>query len=239
MGGFEQLLVIQRHDGAVDRLRHRRGTLAERASLVEAEALADRLEANLAGARQPRDEAAHRERQLEEQVGLLTARVKEVEGLLYSGSVSSPRELQALQADADQLKRQRRDLEDRELEVMERREELDRTVAGLEERRRGLAEEVIRLTEVIADAERAIDSEIAAETESRRSIAEGLEGTLLGLYEATRVANRGVGAARLEAGKCQGCHLALSATEVDRIRRLAADILARCEHCGAVLVRGG
>jgi predicted nucleic acid-binding Zn-ribbon protein len=36
---------------------------------------------------------------------------------------------------------------------------------------------------------------------------------------------------------CQACHLALPATEVDRIRHLPADALVRCEHCGAILVR--
>jgi predicted nucleic acid-binding Zn-ribbon protein len=36
---------------------------------------------------------------------------------------------------------------------------------------------------------------------------------------------------------CQACHLALPATEVDRIRHLPPDTLVRCEHCGAILVR--
>ncbi|MGH9021647.1 MAG: zinc ribbon domain-containing protein [Acidimicrobiia bacterium] len=235
---FDRLLEIQGHDGVVDRLRHRRETLSERPSLAQAQARVAALDVELDAARLQRDEAARRERQLEEQIALLTGRVKEVEGRLYSGSVSSPRELQALQADADQLRRQRRDHEDRELEVMEAREDLDRRVAVLEERRQELEGEASRLGGVIADAERTIDAEIAAASEERRMLAEGLEATLLSLYEATRVANRGVGAARLEGGKCQGCHLALAATEVDRIRQLPRDILARCEHCGTILVRG-
>jgi predicted nucleic acid-binding Zn-ribbon protein len=46
-----------------------------------------------------------------------------------------------------------------------------------------------------------------------------------------------VGAARLVGGTCQACHLALPATEVDRIRHLPPDAMARCDHCGAILVR--
>jgi len=63
-----------------------------------------------------------------------------------------------------------------------------------------------------------------------------LDGTLR-LYEQIRAGNRGVGAARLVGMNCQACHLALPATEVDRIRHLPAEALARCEHCGAILVR--
>jgi predicted nucleic acid-binding Zn-ribbon protein len=59
----------------------------------------------------------------------------------------------------------------------------------------------------------------------------------LRLYEQIRTGNRGVGAARLVGMNCQACHLALPATEVDRIRHLPADALVRCEHCGAILVR--
>jgi hypothetical protein len=36
---------------------------------------------------------------------------------------------------------------------------------------------------------------------------------------------------------CQGCHLALPAVEVDRIRKLSVDEAVHCEECGRLLVR--
>jgi len=65
----------------------------------------------------------------------------------------------------------------------------------------------------------------------------GIPANVLSLYEQVRRSNRGMGAARLVGGNCQACHLALPATEVDRIRHMAPDAIARCEHCGAILVR--
>ena len=38
-------------------------------------------------------------------------------------------------------------------------------------------------------------------------------------------------------GRCGGCHLALPATEVDRVRKEPADALIRCEQCDRILVR--
>ena len=54
---------------------------------------------------------------------------EEMNKRLYSGSIASPRELQAMQADIDMLLRRRSDLEDEELEVMEKREGLDADLA--------------------------------------------------------------------------------------------------------------
>ena len=44
------------------------------------------------------------------------------------------------------------------------------------------------------------------------------------------------GVARLVGSTCQGCHLTIPATEVDRIRRQPAGTLAFCDNCGAILV---
>ena len=44
-------------------------------------------------------------------------------------------------------------------------------------------------------------------------------------------------AAKLEAGSCRGCHLQLSAVELDRIRKLPADAIVHCVECGRILVR--
>ncbi|MFZ9781323.1 MAG: C4-type zinc ribbon domain-containing protein, partial [Candidatus Nanopelagicaceae bacterium] len=38
-------------------------------------------------------------------------------------------------------------------------------------------------------------------------------------------------------GKCQGCHLTMSAAELTRINSLAIDELVRCEECRRILIR--
>ena len=82
------------------------------------------------------------ERRLDDEVRLLEAKAKAEDSEMYSGTVSSPRELQAMQADIDQLRRQARELEDEELEVLERREALDAEVAEVEAAKAGLVAEM-------------------------------------------------------------------------------------------------
>jgi predicted nucleic acid-binding Zn-ribbon protein len=142
-----------------------------------------------------------------------------------------------MQADVDMLQRQAREREDEELEVLMRREALDADVAELEAAQAAIVAEIETLQAAIADQEREIDAELSVEESARAELAPKIPESTLKLYEQIRAGNRGVGAARLVGMNCQACHLALPATEVDRIRHLPADALARCEHCGAILVR--
>ena len=60
---------------------------------------------------------------------------------------------------------------------------------------------------------------------------------LLADYERIRGTRAGIGIARLEHGTCQGCHIKLSAVELDRIKGLPDDARITCEECGRILVR--
>ncbi len=237
MAPFDDLLELQNHDTAVDRLRHRRATLPERAELEARRAAYDDLERRRQEVTERRDAELREERRLDDEVRTLESRAKAEDSRMYSGTISSPRELQAMQADIDQLRRQAREREDEELEVMMRREELDAEVAELEAAQATLVAEMDTIVAAIEKQEAEIDAELTVEEEARAALAPSIPDATMRLYEQVRAGNRGVGAARLVGMNCQACHLALPATEVDRIRHLPPDALARCEHCGAILVR--
>jgi uncharacterized protein len=233
---LDALLLVQERDTALDRLRHRRTALPARSELAAREVDVVHGRAKVDELRAARDAVLHDERRLDDEATSLEARAKEVEGRLYSGSVSSPRELQAMQADVDMLKRHRSDIEDRELEVMERREQLDQELAVAETGLADVTAEVERLHGAIAEAEREIDAEIAVESQARAAHAKDVPEKLLADYERRRTTNRGAGAARLIGDTCQACHLSIPATEVERIRRAPEGSVAYCDNCSAILV---
>lgn len=167
----------------------------------------------------------------------MEAKIKEAEARLFSGSITAPRELQALQADVESLRRRAGTLEDGVLEAMTEREPLDEQIGQLEARRAQLDGDGARLRVARAEAEAAIDAQVATEAAARTQAAAALPADLSRLYEDLRRKLGGVGAARLVQGRCTGCHLALPATEVDRIRREPPDTLVRCDQCGRILVR--
>ena len=234
---YDQLLRVQEHDTAVDRLRHRRRTLPERAELAGVEEALAALEQARVEANERRGEVARRQRALEDDLAGTESKIAEIERRMYSGVVSAPRELQAMQADVESLRRRRSTLEDGVLDAMTEREPLDDEVAGLDRERQRLDEEGVRLRAAVAEAEAAIDAELTVEEGGRGEAADGLPADLLTLYERLRARLDGIGAAPLVGGRCGGCHLSLPATEVDRIRREPPDALITCDQCGRILVR--
>lgn len=234
---FHELLRVQEHDTAADRLRHRRHTLPELAQLRAVEEELAGLEATLATVGAGAAEAARVQRRLEGELSLLEAKIAELDAKLYSGVVTVPRELQAMQAEGDAMRARRATLEDDVLEAMAAREPLDDEVAALERRRDELDREGARLRAAVAEAEADVDRELAAEIEARGAAASSIPEDLAALYEQLRAHLDGVGAAPLVNGRCGGCHLALPATEVDRLRKEPPETLVRCEQCSRILVR--
>ena len=233
---LESLLVVQDHDVALDRLRHRRDTLPERAALAAVLAEAATVAARTQAVTAERDTLAREETRLDDEARTLEARAKDVEAKMYSGEVSSPRELQAMQADVEQLQRHRRDVENRELEVMEQREPFDAELASLADRRAALAADATALGATIASAEAEIDAEAQVERDARDALTADLDAALLAAYEQRRANAQGVGIARLVGTTCQGCHLTIPSTEAQRIKRAPEGTIESCDNCGCILV---
>jgi predicted nucleic acid-binding Zn-ribbon protein len=233
---LEQLLLVQAHDTELDRLRYRRESLPARSELAAREADVATSSARVAELRAARDGVLAEERKLDDEASSLEAKAKDVESKLYSGTVSSPRELQAMQSDVESLNRHRSEIEDRELEVMERREQLDEELKVAENDLAGFEAEVARLRAVIAEAEAEIDAEVAREMTARADDAKQIPQQLLADYERRRATNRGAGVARLVGDTCQACHLSVPSTEVERIRRAPEGSVSYCDNCGAILV---
>jgi predicted nucleic acid-binding Zn-ribbon protein len=234
---FDDLLAVQDHDTAVDRLRHRRDTLPERAALASAQERIGSVDAAFTEAASRRDDVRRRQRALEDEVATIDGKIKQAQEKLYSGSVRAPRELQALEADVRALRRHKSEVEDRLLEAMEELEPLEAEAARLETEWTRLAGEAGELEEAIAGQTGVIDAELTAEQARRDEVAARVEPGVIRLYEQLRAKNGGVGVARLVHGACDGCHLRLPATELDRIKHQPPEAVIRCDQCGRILVR--
>jgi predicted nucleic acid-binding Zn-ribbon protein len=235
-GRLESLLLLQDRDGALDRLQHRRDTLPERATLAEIEAVMAQLASRRRVLAGRHDELTREERRLGDEAGALHEKAAEVEAKMYSGAVSSPRELQAMQADVEQLRRHERAVEGRELEVMEALEPVDRDLEVLDAERAALDGRLHAARASIERSEAEIDREMGDERKARDAIAGEIDPTLVAEYERRRSRAQGVGVARLVGSTCQGCHLSIPATEVDRIRKSPEGSLQFCDNCGCILV---
>jgi predicted nucleic acid-binding Zn-ribbon protein len=231
------LLAVQDLDTQADQLRHRRTHLPERTRLDEVTTELAVVEAGGAVATAERDELARRQAELEAELADLERRMTDLDRRMRSGTVTAPRDLQAMSTQIDAMKRRRSDLEDAELEVLEALDPIEARVAELQDRWATLDREATELRARVVDAERELDAELASVIEARRTTATPVPPELMAVYERLRQRLGGVGAAPLVGASCGGCHLALSAGALDRIRRAPADTVVTCEQCGRILVR--
>ena len=234
-----RLLDLQQLDSTLDRLAHRRRTLPELAQISELEGRIAQLADDAILIETEDSDLGREQSKLEGDIDVVRTRQQKDQQRLDTGQVSSPRELENLQSEIESLKRRQTELEDEELEIMERREAVQRRLAEVKDERSSLT---LQLTEAVQRRDAAfaeIDAENEKTTQQRSETVATLQADLVELYEKLRVSSSGVGAAALHRGRCEGCHLQLNTTDLNRLREAPEDDVVRCEECRRILVRTG
>lgn len=234
---LEQLLVVQGHDTRATQLRTRRQALPERSEAAEVAAADQALAARGEALDAERHRLERDQARLDDEVATLRDKAAHADKMMYSGTITNPRELQGFQDEVASLGRRVGELEEQEIEIMVEREPFDEEVAALLAERAILAERAEALAMRITVAEAEIDAELETVVGDRATAAADVPADLLEEYEALRSVHGGVGISRLEHGTCGGCHMKLSAVELARIKALPPDARIYCEDCDRLLVR--
>jgi len=230
-----RLLDLQAIDTSLAQIAHRRKNLPELAELDRLARELSVLEDDRVRAQVGVDDIDRDISRLDKDVDQVRARADRDRSRLDAGT-GPARELEALQHELATLTRRQGELEDAELELMERRESEQATVDAIEARlattRQSRDEAEARRDAAVAELTRDAD----AKTTARASLVNELPKDLLDLYEKIRESS-GMGAALLRGGRCGGCRLELSGSERSRIKGTEPDEVVRCEECRRILVR--
>jgi predicted nucleic acid-binding Zn-ribbon protein len=227
------VLELQAADTMGDQLRHRRAQLTEREQLQAARNALVRWD-------QARTVLRKRLDELEQTIESEEAESKEIDAQRADlqaklKTVIAPREAEALQNQIATLERRRSELDDAELEALEEQSRLDDELARLLQQEESLRAALIAADEALGLAEADIDGELAHIAARLEGLRAEVDTKILKRYDRLREQN-GVAAATLSGSRCEGCHLDLSAAEVDDVKEAAADGgLADCPQCGRLL----
>lgn len=156
---------------------------------------------------------------------------------MADGTVSDPKQLESLVAEVGHLRKRISDLEDAELEVMEKLEAATARAGELKTAADRVRAEVDRLTGERDTKIAAINAEAAERKAERTAAQPDLPDDLLALYEKVRASHNGVGAAELRNRRCTGCQLEINAAELRVFAAAPDDEVLRCEECSRILVR--
>lgn len=229
------LLDLQQIDSAVDRLVHRRANLPEQAELDTLQA--QRIEDAAVHAEQDEElgKLVREMTRLETDTQMIVDRIVHEQMRLDSGSVTSPREMANISAELDSLQRRKSHLEDQEIEVMERREELEKVVGDLAGALADLDAKMADAAQRRDAAAAAIDAELGELRAKREALTGSMHDEVIERYEQVRAKQGGIGAAAIDKGTCRACSLPLSPMQREDIRT-SDEVFIRCENCRRILV---
>ena len=174
-------------------------------------------------------------RQSERAVQEIEQRISNLDNRMYDGSVTNPREFEALQEERANQVRNQGDEEDRLLEFMveieETEEVRDRARAVFEqidaERRRELGTLSARQNELTSD--------LPDLREQRQEMSTEYPPNVMAVYETVRRTRGGQGAALIDQrGLCQGCRLLIPNAELSRAR--SGEGIVQCGSCTRILI---
>lgn len=234
MSSADALLELQRIDTGADQLRHRREHLDESDRLVAVTAQVNEWESTRRSLIDRIAETAEIVEQAEAEGSRIDADTARLNAQMRT--VIAPREAEALQHELATLAGQRAESDERGLVALTEQGEAEEALAVHLTAEESIREAARSADERLQIAESGIEAELA-ELEQRRLEARALlTEALLARYDRIR-SKIGVAAARLTGSRCEGCHLDLSAAEVDEVRRAGDDEFPDCPQCGRMLVR--
>jgi len=229
------LLELAELDAGLSRIDHRAKNLPAQQQLEEAQSTHGEANDRLAAVQIALEDLDGQVAKFESEIDAVRQREDRDRSLLAAGTVDA-KQLTELQHELETLERRQSSLEDSQLEVMERREELQSQQAG------ELAE-IDELQTKLAEAQRACDearneiNQLRHQSLSRRDeLVSELDADLVALYERQR-ARGGAGAGLLQGRRCGACRIEIDRGELARISAAADDEVLRCPECGAILLR--
>ena len=232
-----KLLDVQELDSRQDQLRHRLATLPQIAELKELDRERREIENRARDARILVDDLTREQKRADADVEQVKARRKRDQDRMDQGLITNPKDLERMQGELVSLERRISELEDAELDVMERLEEAQGELDGLTAQIAELDRKIAAATDGRDEAAAEIEKELAEAAGRRDDAASDMPEDLMALYVRLREQKGGVGAAALRARSCGGCSLQLNSSELADIAKTPSDVVLRCEECNRILVR--
>jgi hypothetical protein len=187
--------------------------------------------AKLADEQKKLEELNRQQKSTEWEIDDLSAKIKATEQKLYGGKIFNSKELANLQQEAEDFKKRCSQFEDKSLELMDKIELSRKTVAvGTGELSRLEAQWQTQQKQLAVELEQ-LKTDQASLEDSRKQQLALIESEANYVYQELRK-RRGSAVAKVNQGICQGCRIALPASDMQQAK---GGGLVRCSSCGRIL----
>jgi predicted nucleic acid-binding Zn-ribbon protein len=227
------LYDLQMLDTTLEQLRHHFVTLPEREALAV-------VQKNIADCASQISSGEMRQHELEKLLSVAettsAALRKKRERLEQQmKTVIAPREAEALQHEILTVNTELNTADEESLSFMEESEHIDSTLVAARAALVELRTAEVTATAALHEAEEYKKAEARDVEEKRQRLAETLDEKWSAAYELRRSQHKGIAVAKVKNHVCGGCHLDLSTSEVDLLKK-ETDENRECPNCARWLV---
>jgi len=229
MGIAKQLYQLQEIDLEIESEEQ---SLSQKVSQLGERQALDSTQGKIASEQQRLDELRHQQHSAEWEVDDILSKIAAAEQQLYGGKITNPKELSSLQHEVNTMKAKNDHLENKALEIIDRVEATEKSVAAASNGFKKMEDEWHRQQQQLSDGIEKLKSRLADLRQKRQQLSEEIESQAVELYEKIRQQKKPP-VARVEQGICHVCRISLSASELQRAR---SGNPIQCGSCGRILL---
>lgn len=230
MNQISLLVELQHLDTRSDENAALRGTLETKLADASAQ---DDARAALDSTDKHIHELKAKLRALELETDGLAEKLKSVNERLYSGRITNAKELAGLNDDEKMLQKRKRELEDRELALMEQIENAGNTLQMKRAAYENISTQTNAQHVLARSALHQLDASDAELTQKRESLRARLDAQTLRTYDHLRATKKGRAVAHIKNSSCAQCGYAVPAGLISRVK--VGSELVFCANCERIL----
>lgn len=150
---------------------------------------------------------------------------------LYGGAIKNPKELVGFEQELKSFKVKLQQKEDELLELMTREDEIIKMKDSISDKLKIVESNWMQEENELLKNKRDLEEIISSQIKKRESCVMSIDSDSIKIYNKIS-SKKGNAVVRVEQGKCQGCRLSLSMSELQRAR---SGHLVQCSSCGMIL----
>lgn len=231
--GQSALLKLAQVDLEIEQIKVEISKAIGSKELTDASALLSQYSGEVIAARTKYENLNMESRKADDNLHMVEERIaRDLERL---NQTSSSKDAQAMQSEVESLTLRKAELEEVELEILERLEEAQTELDEISAKREATAKEIEEIQARIQTQVDDLKSRGRKLTADKEILVSKIPGDVLEKYKNLAVKQIAVG--QVEARACSACRMGLTASTIDSLAGLAEDEIGSCPECLAMIVR--
>jgi len=176
----------------------------------------------------------HERKKLEDMITLQNDKIKKNEEKLFSGTITSAKELLNYQEEIKLLKQNNDGVESKAIEFMISIDDLKPKIKEIEKSKAQINSEIEIVKKEVDEKTKVINEAVKKLREKRTAVISGIPKDVLTKYEETKIKKGGIAVAVLKDKFCDICNMEIPSGEADKIKDL--NKFYKCPLCGRMLI---